>query len=82
VRHIAICLLAAVAFAASAPIAAGREPSDNASCVAYFVVPQAQAGNFGETVRTFPEIFHPLGQTVSVQARSPRDACPFQPPPG
>jgi hypothetical protein len=59
---------------------AAAEPSGNASCVAYFVVPQAQAGHFGETVRTFPAIFHPLGQTVSFQAHSPRDACPFQPP--
>ena len=82
--RIALAMATAASLALAAPGVAGathrEDGSDNASCVAQFVVPQAHAGNFGETVRTFPTIFHPLGQTVSLQARSPREACPFQAP--
>lgn len=68
--------------APAAPVAAA--PSDAGSCVASFVQPQAEGSGrsvpFGETVRLFTVVFYPLGQTVSFQADSERDACPFQAP--
>lgn len=67
---------------AAAPVAAA---GDSGSCVATFVQPQAQGSGqaeapFGDTVKAFTVAFFPLGRTVSYQAQSPRDGCPFQPP--
>ena len=64
----------------AAPAAAGDQMSNDSSCVAQFAVPQAQTGAFGETVRAFPDIFHPLGETVAANAQSPRGECLFKPP--
>ncbi len=80
--RLATVIAAAAALAAPGVASATHrdDGDDNASCVAQFVVPQAQEGQYGQTVRTFPEIFHPLGQSVSFHARSPRVTCPFQAP--
>jgi hypothetical protein len=80
-RLIALAGGCALAAALAVPVAAD---DGGGSCVATFVLPQAlhsgQSSPFGETVRVLTVMFYPLGQTVSFQAGSPRDACPFQAP--
>jgi hypothetical protein len=70
--------LAALALAAPAaadpPAAAG-----NPNCVAQFVLVGVQQPPWGATVRTFAQDFHPLGQTISAQAQSPKEDCLFKP---
>jgi hypothetical protein len=78
-----VLVVGARAFAGLAPRSARvGGPADQASCVAQFVnaFPPGAVGPFASRMAQNPAL-HPFGENaVSVQATSPRDACPFAPP--
>ncbi len=85
-RSILAALVATATALASVATASAThsDGDDDASCVAQFVVPGAQAGRYGEVVSGFAHASkaagEPLGRVIAAQAQSPREDCLIPPP--